>query len=423
MDFTSVAQLAFASITFFSTITLVIIPRKILNSNSRFERNYRLLDLTNYFSIGVFSATCFIVLLPHVLSSFMAAISVYQWTDALAYKTILSVAMAGFFMVFVLEKLGEYCQGGGGGRRTLHDPLADPLDKPLLHHHADNSDGPQGNKNSESYVVTFQDEYEDEEDDEEDDEINRDDDDNDEGRVGNILIKSNDDENDDDYDEDENAKLVSKPILINSSKGNNKNYNRNKKVTFKRNNKTKRNNNHNNGCQRLVVGGKQHNIPPSNNNFNIRCFSMLASLTTHSLFEGLSVGLMDSFWPSIHLSTSILFHQMLASVAVGVSLSRHRLSTTSFACSTVVFSASIPLGVILGMAVVYSRRMYGGGMGGNGIQVASSCLQALTVGTFLYVIFLEVLPSEADRHKDILLKLLLLILGFALVALLTFLLP
>ena len=122
-------------------------------------------------------------------------------------------------------------------------------------------------------------------------------------------------------------------------------------------------------------------------------------MATHSFFEGLSVGLMTSLWSTIHLCFSITLHQILVSVVMGVSLTRHRLNTSSFTLSSFFFSASIPLGVLAGMAMDHLKKINNADLK-NTMRLVSSVLQSLTVGTFFYVIFVEVLPSEVSVLYD-----------------------
>lgn len=74
----------------------------------------------------------------------------------------------------------------------------------------------------------------------------------------------------------------------------------------------------------------------------------------------------------------------------------------------VTVSAMIPVGIGLGLGIESARSVAS--------SVASALLQGLAGGTFLFVTFLEILAKELEERSEQLLKVLFLVLGYAVLA-------
>ena len=143
---------------------------------------------------------------------------------------------------------------------------------------------------------------------------------------------------------------------------------------------------------------------------SFRMYVLIIALSLHSIFEGLSVGLITDADMLIQLLIALLLHKSILSFALGVKLVDGGMKPTFIIKGIVIFAAMAPIGVGLGLAVLTSFS-----------QVASlfcsGILQGLATGSFLYVTFFEILPEEftiQSRHKGY--KLLSVIIGFLTIA-------
>jgi zinc transporter 1/2/3 len=158
--------------------------------------------------------------------------------------------------------------------------------------------------------------------------------------------------------------------------------------------------------------GHSHITDIAASDFGLRCLLLLAALSTHSLFEGLAVGLQDDLPSLINLFVGVIVHECLMSFAMGVTLAQQNLRLATVIKLCVIYSLTIPVGMAIGMGI--------GGIHSFAGNFASAIIQALTAGTFVYVIFLEILPSEINSDSDRLLKVMFMFLGFILILCLRF---
>lgn len=146
----------------------------------------------------------------------------------------------------------------------------------------------------------------------------------------------------------------------------------------------------------------------------LRSFLLMAALGIHSLFEGMAVGLQESVMALINLFVGVLLHECLISFSVGVSLAQHQavIKRSLITKLCVVFSATIPFGMAIGLAI--------GEMQGFKAELISAAIQAIAAGTFVYVIFFEILPAEISSSDKRLLKVLFMVIGFGIILCLQF---
>ena len=143
---------------------------------------------------------------------------------------------------------------------------------------------------------------------------------------------------------------------------------------------------------------------------SFRMYVLLIALSLHSLFEGLSVGLITDVNTLIQLLIALVLHKSILSFALGVKLIDGGLKPRFIIKGIIVFAAMAPIGVGLGLAVLSSFSRVAG-------LFCSGILQGLATGSFLYVTFFEILPEEFtfhSRHKVP--KLFSMIFGFLLIA-------
>ncbi|XP_065812468.1 zinc transporter ZIP3 [Labrus bergylta] len=144
----------------------------------------------------------------------------------------------------------------------------------------------------------------------------------------------------------------------------------------------------------------------------LRLASLVLALSAHSVFEGLALGLQEDGAKLSSLFLGVAVHETLAAVALGVSVAKASLGMKDAAKLGVTVSLMIPLGIVVGMGIESAQTLAG--------SVVSVVLQGLAAGTFLFVTFFEILSRELEGKQDRLLKVLFLILGYAVLAALVF---
>ncbi|XP_076341477.1 zinc transporter ZIP3-like [Tachypleus tridentatus] len=136
----------------------------------------------------------------------------------------------------------------------------------------------------------------------------------------------------------------------------------------------------------------------------VRFILLVLSLTIHSIFEGLALGLQNDVVTLFNLFLGVAIHELLVAFSMGVNVARLRLSRAATFLFSVLFSASIPVGQIVGLCVG-SNQSIGG-------QTVSAVLQAIAAGTFIHVTFMEVIPCEFKDSGHRLIKVFFLFIGF-----------
>ena len=151
------------------------------------------------------------------------------------------------------------------------------------------------------------------------------------------------------------------------------------------------------------------------NNFGVRGIFLFFAVSLHCLLEGIAVGLQEEFWKLINIYLAVLLHESLIAFAVGINLARRRLATRTIIQLSIMFSLLIPVGMVIGMVVKNHQSIIG--------QAIAAALQGIAAGTFVYVIFLEILPQELSAPKDPLCKLFFIFFGTALIVCFKYALP
>ncbi|XP_074091054.1 zinc transporter ZIP2 [Macrotis lagotis] len=147
--------------------------------------------------------------------------------------------------------------------------------------------------------------------------------------------------------------------------------------------------------------------PPSQGPF--RALVLLLSLSFHSVFEGLAVGLQSSVPAVLQLCLAVLAHKGLVVFGVGLRLVQTGTGPRWALVSILALALMSPLGLALGMAVA-------GGDPEGGRALAQTVLEGVAAGTFLYVTFLEILPRELATPESPLAKWACVAAGFSFMA-------
>ncbi|XP_048881180.1 zinc transporter ZIP1-like isoform X2 [Brienomyrus brachyistius] len=145
-----------------------------------------------------------------------------------------------------------------------------------------------------------------------------------------------------------------------------------------------------------------------NSHSAIRSFILVFSLSLHSVFEGLAVGLQQDKQQILEICLALLLHKSVISFSLALKLTQGHLRQAAVAGCLLLFSAMSPLGIGLGIALTETQST-------PQHQLARSTLDGLAAGTFIYITFMEILPHELGSSQNRVPKLALLLTGFAVV--------
>ncbi|XP_029437084.1 zinc transporter ZIP1 [Rhinatrema bivittatum] len=140
----------------------------------------------------------------------------------------------------------------------------------------------------------------------------------------------------------------------------------------------------------------------------IRSFILVFSLSLHSVFEGLAVGLQETSSKVLEISLALLIHKCIIACSLALKLVQSQLRQTVVVTCILLFAVMSPLGIGLGVALTESSNAVH--------QLTRSVLEGIATGTFIYITFLEILPHELSSSQQRILKVLLLITGFSVVS-------
>ncbi|KAM5235873.1 zinc transporter ZIP2 [Ctenodactylus gundi] len=159
-----------------------------------------------------------------------------------------------------------------------------------------------------------------------------------------------------------------------------------------------------------VLGFHSHESLPSPSKRPLRAFVLLLSLSFHSVFEGLAVGLQPTVAATVQLCLAVLAHKGLVVFGVALRLMKTGTGTRWTIFSILSLALMSPLGLGLGLTIAAGDSSEGKGL-------AQAVLEGVAAGTFLYVTFLEILPRELSSHEIPLAKWGCVAIGFTFMAL------
>ncbi|TDH16841.1 hypothetical protein EPR50_G00002320 [Perca flavescens] len=144
-----------------------------------------------------------------------------------------------------------------------------------------------------------------------------------------------------------------------------------------------------------------------------RSFMLFLSLSLHSVFEGLAIGLQSTDSKVLEICIAILVHKSIIVFSLSVKLVQSAVRPLWVAAYIGVFAMMSPIGIGIGISVTEAHLAAG--------ALIQAILEGLAAGTFIYITFLEILPHELNSPGKQLLKVLFILLGFSVMASLTFL--
>ncbi|XP_020633353.2 zinc transporter ZIP2 [Pogona vitticeps] len=152
--------------------------------------------------------------------------------------------------------------------------------------------------------------------------------------------------------------------------------------------------------------GDHKSLPESHSSF--RAFVLFLSLSFHSVFEGLAIGVQKQETAVIQLCLAVLIHKAIVVFSLSLKLVQSGTQMRWRLLYLVVFALMSPAGISIGIGVSLSNS--------DGSGLVQALLEGLAAGTFLYVTFLEILPYELRSHESFLTKFFFIGLGFSIMA-------
>jgi len=149
-----------------------------------------------------------------------------------------------------------------------------------------------------------------------------------------------------------------------------------------------------------------------------RILVLIGMLSIHSIFEGLALGLEVTVAALIELLVAVTVHKCVLAFGLGLRLFETLSSTLAAAACGFVFCTASPLGCAVGIIVSSETELstnstmtplftqpadhyFGSSLSKvSGTLIASAVLECLATGTFLYVTFVEVIPSEFSHASS-----------------------
>ncbi|XP_018534249.1 LOW QUALITY PROTEIN: zinc transporter ZIP1 [Lates calcarifer] len=140
----------------------------------------------------------------------------------------------------------------------------------------------------------------------------------------------------------------------------------------------------------------------------LRAFILVFSLSLHSVFEGLAVGLQEEGKEVLEICLALMIHKCIISFSLAFKLCQGRLRRSVVAGCLLLFAVMSPLGIGLGIGLTETKAS-------PQHQLARSTLEGLATGTFVYITFMEILPHELGSSRHRIPKVAMLLVGFAVV--------
>ncbi|KAM9852448.1 zinc transporter ZIP1-like [Aulostomus maculatus] len=140
----------------------------------------------------------------------------------------------------------------------------------------------------------------------------------------------------------------------------------------------------------------------------LRAFILVFSLSLHSVFEGLAVGLLEEGKEVLEICLALMIHKSIISFSLAFKLAQGRLRRSVVAGCLLLFAVMSPLGIGLGIGLTETKAS-------PQHQVARCTLEGLAAGTFIYITFMEILPHELSSGRNRIPKVAMLLVGFAVV--------
>jgi len=141
-----------------------------------------------------------------------------------------------------------------------------------------------------------------------------------------------------------------------------------------------------------------------------KVYVLLFGLSIHSFFEGLVIGLESKHWTFWTLVFVVLLHKSLVALALGISAFRVFLQIKDAFHVMLIFGVASPIGVLCGAALKEMLVIQ------HDTRIILASLNCVACGTFVFVIFTELLPEQLHKRASAK-TITLIILGFVAISL------
>ena len=138
----------------------------------------------------------------------------------------------------------------------------------------------------------------------------------------------------------------------------------------------------------------------------IRSLILVATLSLHSLFEGVAIGLQEALQNAVSIFVAVLLHKSLMAFSMGTNLVHSDQNIKKVVAAAAIFALASPIGIVVGLIIQSS------GGDNSATELINAILQAIATGTFLYITFFEVLVKEFESHGNRLAKVVSLFVGY-----------
>uniref|UniRef100_A0A914WY78 Uncharacterized protein n=1 Tax=Plectus sambesii TaxID=2011161 RepID=A0A914WY78_9BILA len=156
---------------------------------------------------------------------------------------------------------------------------------------------------------------------------------------------------------------------------------------------------------------EKHDTPTGGKSAIVRTLTFMLALTFHSTLEGFAFGVQDTELSVTALFFGLMVHKSVVAFSVGMRLIRSHPKARWLVVANIVFFALMsPLGAVVGILIENSP------IDTATKEMVSTILISLSLGTFIYITFFEILSVERDNDHPNLAKLIATVLGFAIIA-------
>ncbi len=152
-------------------------------------------------------------------------------------------------------------------------------------------------------------------------------------------------------------------------------------------------------------------ISPPQKSLTIRSLLFFLALSLHSLFEGVAIGLQQSDIDVLETLLAVAIHKGVIAFSFTLSMTQQAIVTPVVMIYVIGLAVISPTGIAIGIVITETGDH-------TSADLANGVLQCIASGTFLFVVFFEILPRELHCHNKIdgALNLVLTLLGFGLMA-------
>jgi zinc transporter ZupT len=141
-------------------------------------------------------------------------------------------------------------------------------------------------------------------------------------------------------------------------------------------------------------------------------YLFLIALSVHSFFDGLGIGAEDSPSGFYGLMVAVLSHKVLDGFALGIPMFYAQFSNWQTFFALAFCAAMTPCGIAVGWISTSAVEL-----SIPALKLTTACVLSMSLGSFLFISMMELIPAALSSHKYIGMKLALCIFGWAIMGL------